>query len=850
MIEYDPFAGKLADVGIDPGGELVAGKLTRATCSCKPAKKGRDGNGWYLYHADDPATLTWGCWNSDCPNAAGGKLTAKNETALTTAERETIKARIEADRKAREMERQQVEKTVRDKAARLWSSGHDVSADHDYIVNGGNFRPVGARQVKDMLLIPMSATGTGDPESLQLIFPDSSKKYLTGTGAIPGPLYHVIRGTNTGPLYEVEGWKTGCSVHAATGASVVVAFSSGKLPAVAAALRERFPDREIIIAGDTGNGSSKATEAALKIGGKVVFPVMPEGATGTDFNDLHQTAGLGEVARQLAAAALPVPAEAVSIVEPIQGQGPNAETQTQATAESPLNPMRVAVERLARLSPLEYDLIRKNEATALGVRPGTLDIEVKAMRKQAAADDTPFEEVEPWPVPVDGAALLDQITATVQRFIVCSQETAQAVSLWVALTWFVDVVQVAPLAVITAPEKRCGKSMLLFLMGRMVPRPIMASSITPSALFRSIDAWKPTLLIDEVDACLKDNEELRGVLNAGHTRDSAFVIRCVGDDHVPTKFNVWGCKVLSGIGHVADTLMDRAIILELRRKLPHESIERIRHAEPGLFAELSSRLARFSDDNSEQVRLARPDLPHALNDRAQDNWEPLLAIASAAGGNWLATATAAAMKLSGRDSAAQSIGVELLADIRDVFEEKHVDRISSADLIKELCSDDEKPWATYNRGFQIKPRQIASKLKGYGIHSKTIRIGSGETPKGYELIQFKEAFSRYIPSTPLLSATTPQRPEIAGLRGLSISNVPATATTHPPHATSLVADNPQRGGSVADRERLNMLESQACCVVADREPFSALEVIDLPDFSLDGDGIPDFDIDLDEGVQS
>lgn len=799
------FVQKLKAHGIAPGGELVAGKLTRATCSCKPTKKGRDGNGWYLFHDDEPATLIWGCWNTDCLNAAGGTLTAKRETALTPAEQAAIKARIEADRKARESERQQVEQATRTKAARLWKSGHDVSADHGYLKRKG-IRPIGIKQVKDMLLIPMTATGTGEPESLQLIFPDSGKKFLTGTGAVPGPLYHVIRGTNTGPLYIVEGYATGLSVHEATGASVVVAFSSGKLPAVAAVLRDRFPDREIIIAGDTGNGSSKATEAARMIGGKVVFPVMPEGTTGTDWNDVHTTAGLDEVARQLATAALPVPAEAVSVAESIPEPCPDAETQPQATAEIPLNPIRAEVERLARLSPLEYDKVRKEEAAALGVRPGTLDAEVKAMRKQTAADDTPFEEVEPWPGPVDGAALLDQITATVRRFIICSQETAQAVSLWVALTWFVDVVQVAPLAVITAPEKRCGKSMLLFLMGRMVPRPIMASSISPSALFRSIDAWKPTLLIDEVDACLKDNEELRGVLNAGHTRDSAFVIRCVGDDHKPQQFNVWGCKVLSGIGHVADTLMDRSIILELRRKLPHESVERIRHAEPGLFNELCSKLARFSEDNSEQVRLARPELPHALNDRAQDNWEPLLAIATAAGGNWLATATAAALKLSGSDSAAQSIGIELLADIREVFEQKHVDRISSADLIKELCSDDERPWATYNRGFQIKPRQIASKLKGYGIHSKTIRIGFGETPKGYELNQFREAFSRYIPSTPLVSATTPQISKQAALP---------------------VADDTPRCGSVADEKQHNIPESQVCCVVADREPFSASEVIDM-----------------------
>lgn len=327
------FLQKLKAHGIDPGGELTEGKLTRATCSCKPTKKGRDGNGWYLYHADEPATLTWGCWNSECLNAAGGTMTAKRETALSPAEQAAIKARIEADRKARELERQQVEQATRTKAARLWKSGHDVSADHDYIKRKG-IKPVGIKQVKDMLLIPMTATGTGEPESLQLIFPDSGKKFLTGTGAIPGPLYHVIRGTNTGPLYIVEGYATGLSVYEATGASVVVAFSSGKLPAVAAVMRDRFPDREIIIAGDTGNGSSKATEAALKTGRKVTFPVMPEGATGTDWNDVHAAAGLDEVARQLATAALPVSVEAVSVVEPIQGQGPDAETQPQAEPAS------------------------------------------------------------------------------------------------------------------------------------------------------------------------------------------------------------------------------------------------------------------------------------------------------------------------------------------------------------------------------------------------------------------------------------------------------------------------------------------------------------------------------------
>jgi putative DNA primase/helicase len=252
--------------------------------------------------------------------------------------------------------------------------------------------------------------------------------------------------------------------------------------------------------------------------------------------------------------------------------------------------------------------------------------------------------------------------------------------------------------------------------------------------------------------------------------------------------------------------MDRSIILELRRKLPHESVDRIRHAETGLFNELCQKLARFADDNSERVRLARPDLPPSLNDRAQDNWEPLLAIATVAGGDWFKTGTATALKLSGGESLSMSIGTDLLADIQEIFEHKKVDRISSVDLIKELCSDDEKPWGTFNKGFQIKPRQIAARLKGYGIHSKTIRIGFGETPKGYEVSQFKEAFSRYIPLTPPVSATTPQ---------MSIQ------------ADSPVADNPPRCGYETEKETRKPAPIADCGVVADRNPLLTSEVIDL-----------------------
>lgn len=424
------------------------------------------------------------------------------------------------------------------------------------------------------------------------------------------------------------------------------------------------------------------------------------------------------------------------------------------------------VDRLAKLSPMEYDRIRKEQAEALGVRPPTLDKMISAKRKETQSADSGgigFEDVEPWEEPVDGAALLNEIAATVKRFIICHEETTWAVALWVAMTWLIDVVMIAPLAVITAPEKRCGKSLLLFLIGKLASRPLIASNISPAATFRAIEAWSPTLLVDEADACIKNNEEIRGILNCGHTRDSAYIIRTVGEEFTPTRFSVWGAKALAGIGHLADTLMDRAITLELRRKLPHEKVERLRHAETDLFATLAAKLARFADDNREAVRAARPELPHSLNDRAQDSWEPLFQIASVAGGAWTNQARKAALKLSGNEESSKTIGVELLADIHEIFTTENIDRISTADLIKNLVSDDEKPWATYNKGFQIKPRQVSKRLKEYGIVSNTIRTSPYVTAKGYCLDQFTDTFSRYLHNIPSLSVTRSQPPIHAGL---------------------------------------------------------------------------------------
>jgi putative DNA primase/helicase len=463
------------------------------------------------------------------------------------------------------------------------------------------------------------------------------------------------------------------------------------------------------------------------------------------------------------------------------------------------------IAHLASLSPIEYDRCRKEEAEKLGIGVKVLDNEVNNVKKLTSPDDKKsltFNDVELWSEAIDMELLLDEIVETTQRFIICERHTAIATALWCAFSWIIDDVQVAPLAVITAPEKRCGKSQLLNFMGRLVKRPLVASNISPASVFRVVEAYQPTLLIDEADTFFKQNEELRGIVNSGHTRQSAYVIRTVGDDHEPKQFSTWGSKVICGIGSVADTIQDRAIMLELRRKLPNESIERLRHAENGLFNRLRSQLARFAEDAGGYISTAKPQLPEQLNDRAQDNWEPLLAIADYAGGKWSELARETALIVSGSQQESMSLSTELLADIKEVFEIKYKDRVSSADLISFLIEDDLKPWATYNRGKPISPRQLAKRLSEYGIKSKDIRFGYDGVKKGYELSQFEDAFIRYINSDeepPEKCATTQQ-------------NLDKQDST----TASDVADTNECCATDNQNATLKALKNNGCCGVADK----------------------------------
>ncbi|PPD45740.1 MAG: hypothetical protein CTY12_06855 [Methylotenera sp.] len=369
------------------------------------------------------------------------------------------------------------------------------------------------------------------------------------------------------------------------------------------------------------------------------------------------------------------------------------------------------------------------------------------------ASQMPFKVYVAYDKPVDLSGLLDEISEVICTFVIVDDLQADAAALWVFHTYLVEIFDTSPILIINAPERACAKTLFQTVLVNLSARALPASNATASSLFRSVELWMPSIFFDEADTFFKDNNDLLGMVNAGY-KSSGFVLRSekVEDSFIPKKFPVYGAKSIAGIAlekHLHDSTMSRGIILNMRRKLPDEKVTRLRYAEQGLFEKLCVKIVRAADDYEEAIQDARPHLPEELSDRAQDNWEPLLAIATVAGEGWLERAIKAALTLSRQSNEKGSTGNELLADIQLVFEKRtgedqYADKISSAELISELQAIEESPWATYNHGYPISPRQIAGQLVIYGIKPKTVRVGKFDTPKGYELRQFNDAFARYL----------------------------------------------------------------------------------------------------------
>lgn len=385
--------------------------------------------------------------------------------------------------------------------------------------------------------------------------------------------------------------------------------------------------------------------------------------------------------------------------------------------------------------------------------------------KASKIPQTPPPNEQAGPQVVDGKILLTELQTYVKRFVSLTEPQARVIAAWAVHTYLFQVAEATPYLSITSAEKQSGKTRLLEVLDTIVHGPWLTASVTKAVLCRKVDNQHPTLLLDEIDTQFggdkDDSQTLRNVLNSGYKVDGKSSC-CVGDEHSVKDFSTFCPKAIAGIGVLPGTVSDRAIPIRLKRALRGEVPERFRRRTVVADStELRNKTQKWATSIKTQITDARPDLPEELGDRQQDCTEQLVAIADAAGGNWPNDIRSALIALCREaQESDESRGKTLLSDIRQIFKERGVQRLSSADLTSNLNAIETSSWGESNNGKPLTRSRLARLLKPYGISPAGKRIGD-KTPRGYDLDQFQDAFKRYLYFAPTVqngpeSATTQQ----------------------------------------------------------------------------------------------
>lgn len=370
----------------------------------------------------------------------------------------------------------------------------------------------------------------------------------------------------------------------------------------------------------------------------------------------------------------------------------------------------------------------------------------------------PWDRTEP-----AAAQLLDDVHAFLGKFVAYPSTAAHAAhTLWVAHTHCMDAWESTPRLAFLSPEPGSGKTRALEITELLVPRSVEAVNVTPAYLFRKVAAeeGRPTILFDEIDTVFgpkaKDNEEIRGLLNAGH-RKGAVAGRCVvrGKLIETEEIPAYCGLAMAGLGDLPDTILTRSVIVRMRRRAPHERVEPYRrrdHSPDGY--ELRDRLAQWVGPLEDELAKARPPMPDGIVDRDADVWEPLIAIADEAGGSWPERARVAAGALvADSKRGTPSLGIKLLADLRTVFSaDPDNDQLSTESILAALHQMEESPWGDL-RGKALDARGLAQRLRKYDVKPTTIRV-LASTPKGYRREDLHDAWLRYLGPPPHERATT------------------------------------------------------------------------------------------------
>jgi hypothetical protein len=377
----------------------------------------------------------------------------------------------------------------------------------------------------------------------------------------------------------------------------------------------------------------------------------------------------------------------------------------------------VALEKLELLDEVDYDKQAGAVAEDLGMSRSALDKEIARRRDRLDA------EAEPWNEPVKGDRLLDELCTVIKRHVVLEEEYVRAIDAWTH----------SPILMVTSPVKGCGKTTVLDLLEKLVPSPYQASNATPAAIFNLIHRYgEITLMLDEGETFIHGKGELRGIIDSGHKRTGAKVIRA-HQEH-----STWAPKVIALIGGLPATVEDRSIKIEMHKKSRKDNVKLVSHR-ANVYSNVRRRCLRWARDNIEQLRDLDPEFPKGVRDRVRDNWRPLLAIAQQCGAEWPVKARNACRQIQQVRGEDEDIPILLLQDLRMLFDKKKGGNLASTEIVHALTRMDHRPWPDYHSGKLITGRGVAKLLKAFKIQPRQVPVGD-KRPNCYAASWFEKVF--------------------------------------------------------------------------------------------------------------
>ena len=708
------FKEAMLDIGLEPLEEIIPdGDIHRFR---------KNKNSWYVFHNDGVPAGAFGDW-SQCLSV---NWCSKEE--LSQEEKTVFKKRMDATIKIRETERTRRQAEAKKACNNKWDhASNTINHAHD----NKQVKSYGLKQSDNSLLIPVRKNM--ELTSLQTISLNGDKLFHSG-GAIAWG-YHVI-GKPIDIILIGEGYATLANAYEATNYCSVVAFNSGNLKPVAETIRSMFPNNKIIILADNdqfteGNpGIIKATEAAKAIGAYIAIPEFKDTNSNlTDFNDLHCSEGLEVVGQQIESALNTEPKEII-------------ETQEDA------------IQRLSKLSPLEYESVRKEEAKKLDFRPNILDKFVKEARpqdeeKEVGGREVIFNDCEVFDGDVVGHEVLNEMLNHITRHMHINLHDAVISALWSAHTHIYSKFNHTPRLIISAPEPECGKTVLLFhMIGNFSNKVLPTDNLSPAVFFRLAEKYEPTFLIDEGDVFINQDSDLIAGFNNGFEPHGG-VYRCVGDDHEVRKFPTFAPLALAGIQlekKLPPATRSRAFIIHLERVgneiADADSWDKDIHRN-GLL-NTRKKLAKWMHDKQLNIAALKPELPKGLKNRSKDKWTPLFSIAQVAGGEWPAKVLDAYNKSIHSHEPTKS--EQFLIDVKSVLPK--TGNIHTETLIEKLCVMEDSKYKEYNfKAFEdgkkkIQPNQISNFFKKYKVERTNVRV-HGSLKKGYRRKVLDKIIERY-----------------------------------------------------------------------------------------------------------